>query len=159
MHESMFWTNFSGFLMATGLAVATGQLFEGIAFCSRHPEVLTAILIYSLASAVGQNFIYYTITQFDPLVLTTVTTTRKIFTTVYSVFRNPANHLAMGQWGGCGLVFVGLLIDIAVQAMCPPKKKAPPPPPADVEMVSSEANDEGDEGGAEGAERRGLLAK
>jgi len=26
-------------------------------------------------------------------------------------------------------------------------------------MVSSEANDEGDEGGAEGAERRGLLAK
>lgn len=46
-----------------------------------------------------------------------------------------------------------------LQAMCPPKKKAPPPPPADVEMVSSEANDEGDEGGAEGAERRGLLAK
>ena len=41
----------------------------------------------------GQNFIYYTITNFNPLVLTTVTTTRKIFTTVYSVFRDPSNSL------------------------------------------------------------------
>ena len=59
--------------------------------------MLNAILIYSLASAVGQNFIYYTITQFNPLVLTTVTTTRKIFTTLYSVFRNPANRLSTMQ--------------------------------------------------------------
>ena len=29
-------------------------------------------MVYSLASAVGQNFIYYTITQFNPLILTTV---------------------------------------------------------------------------------------
>ena len=42
-------------------------------------------MIYSLASAVGQNFVYYTLTQFNPLVLTTVTTTRKIFSTLYSV--------------------------------------------------------------------------
>ena len=101
MHESMLWTNFSGFLTAGGLALATGQMTEGVAFCLRNPEVINAIMIYSLASAVGQNFIYYTITQFNPLVLTTVTTTRKIFTTVYSVFRNPANSLALGQWGGC----------------------------------------------------------
>ena len=85
----------------------TGQLKEGVAFCMRNPEVIKAILIYSLASAVGQNFIYYTITQFNALVLTTVTTVRKIFTTVYSVFRNPANSLTNGQWGGCALVFVG----------------------------------------------------
>ena len=50
-----------------------GHLTEGFAFCSRHPEVLQAVLIYSLASAVGQNFIYYTITQFGPLLLSTVT--------------------------------------------------------------------------------------
>ena len=29
------------------------------------------MLFYSVSSAVGQNFIYYTITQFNPLVLTT----------------------------------------------------------------------------------------
>ena len=116
MHESMFWTNWSGFLVAALLCLLTGQATEGTAFCARHPEVLNAILIYSVASAVGQTFIYYTITQFNPLVLTTVTTTRKIFTTVYSVFRNPANRLALGQWAGCSLVFVGILMDIAVEA-------------------------------------------
>ena len=84
-----------------------------------------------------------------------MTTTRKIFTTVYSVFRNPANRLNSGQWGGCSLVFVGLLMDILFQAVCPKKKEAPKPPPAATEDVEMhEANDE--EGGNE---RRGLLAK
>ena len=112
MHESMLWTNFSGFLVACGLAVATGQATEGVAFCMRNPEVIKAIMIYSLASAVGQNFIYYTITQFNPLILTTVTTTRKIFTTVYSVFRDPSNSLNTMQWSGCAAVFLGLALDI-----------------------------------------------
>ena len=80
MHESMLWTNFSGFLVAIILCATTGQMTEGVAFCWRNPEVINAIMVYSLASAVGQNFIYYTITQFNPLILTTVTTTRKIFT-------------------------------------------------------------------------------
>ena len=42
-------------------------------------------------------------------VLTTVTTTRKIFSTLFSVFRNPANNLNSMQWGGCSLVFAGLV--------------------------------------------------
>ena len=63
MHESMFWTNLSGFIVALGLAAVTGHLVEGVSFCTRNPEVLQAVMVYSLASAVGQNFIYYTITQ------------------------------------------------------------------------------------------------
>jgi len=130
MHESMFWTNFSGFLVAAALCLVTGQAREGVAFCMRHPEVTKAILVYSLASAVGQNFIYYTITQFNPLVLTTVTTTRKIFTTLYSVFRNwPASKLADMQWVGCGVVFIGMLLDV-VHTACFAKKKDKPPPVA-----------------------------
>ena len=35
MHESMFWTNLSGFLVAAGLAVATGHLTNGASFCMR----------------------------------------------------------------------------------------------------------------------------
>ena len=81
------------------------------------------MLIYSLASAVGQNFIYYTVTEFGPLLLTTVTTTRKIFSTLYSVFRNPENSLSEMQWGGCCLVFAGLLLDVASKYM--PGKAAP----------------------------------
>ena len=42
MHESMFWTNLSGFIVASGFAVVTGHLSGGVAFCGRHPEVLSA---------------------------------------------------------------------------------------------------------------------
>jgi len=122
MHESMLYTNISGFLVAAVLALLTGHLTSGLAFCGRFPEVFKAILVYLLASAVGQNFIYYTITQFDPLLLTTVTTTRKIFSTLYSVFRNPSNSLNGMQWSGCGLVFLGLFVEVGEKYL---KKKVP----------------------------------
>ena len=99
MHESMLWTNFSGFLVAIVLCATTGQMTEGVAFCWRNPEVINAIMVYSLASAVGQNFIYYTITQFNLLILTTVTTTRKIFTTVYSGLPQPGQPSCDGAMG------------------------------------------------------------
>jgi UDP-galactose transporter B1 len=125
MHESMFYTNLSGCIVAVGLGAATGQLLPGLVFCQRNPEVLRAILIYSLASGVGQNFIYYTITEFNPLLLTTVTTTRKIFSTLYSVVRSGV-ALDLLQTAGCGLAIFGLLIDVfrGKQHEAPPKKDA-----------------------------------
>jgi len=136
MHESMLWTNLSGFLIALLVAVLNGNLIKGAKFCMRHPACLNAIMIYSLASAVGQNFVYYTLTQFNPLVLTTVTTTRKIFSTLYSVFRNPDNSLSGMQWSGTLMVFAGLLGDIvrkvtsnAATKPLPPQPPPPPPPP------------------------------
>lgn len=90
MHESMLWTNLSGCIVALLFAFLSGHLFSGIKFGMKNPQVLNAILVYSISSAVGQNFVYYTLTQFNPLVLTTVTTTRKIFSTLFSVFRKRA---------------------------------------------------------------------
>ncbi|KAL1526530.1 hypothetical protein AB1Y20_015239 [Prymnesium parvum] len=132
MHESMFYTNLSGVFVALALAAATGHLQDGLAFCVKFPDCLSAIVIYSVASAVGQNFIYYTITQFNPLVLSTVTTTRKIFSTVYSVLRNPSNSLDNLQWTGCSLVFLGLLFDILDKyaSKKPPSDKAKEMKPA-----------------------------
>ena len=49
-----------------------------------------ALVSFSLCSAMGQCFIYYTIAEFSPLLLATVTTTRKIFSTLVSVFRDPS---------------------------------------------------------------------
>jgi UDP-galactose transporter B1 len=142
MHESMMWTNVSGALVAGVLALLTGHLSEGLAFCTRNPEVLMAILVYSLASAVGQNFIYYTVTEFGPLLLTTVTTTRKIFSTLYSVFRNPENSLSEMQWGGCCLVFAGLLLDVAAKYM-PGKKPADKPAATEMKEVKGDSKPKG----------------
>ena len=112
-HESMLYTNLSGAIIAFAFAIVTGQIASGIEFCAKYPKVLKAIVSYSFASAVGQNFIYYTITSFDVLVLTTVTTTRKIFSTVYSVFRNPNQTLTNLQWTGCFIVFAFLGMETA----------------------------------------------
>jgi len=78
--------------------------------------------------AVGGNFVYFTLTQFNPLVLTTVTTVRKIFSTLFSIFRNPNNALSPMQWSGTSLVFAGLLGDIARKLIKKPSSPPPAPP-------------------------------
>jgi len=144
MHESMFYTNLSGAIVALALAAVSSDLLPGVQFCLKYPEVTWAILVYSLASAVGQNFIYYTVTQFSPLLLSTVTTTRKIFSTLYSIFRDPSNVLSTMQWSGCGLVFLGIFVDLAAGAMSKPKGAAStatkPMPPAKAPRRSKKAD-------------------
>ena len=58
----------------------TGELFEFVAFVSRHPDIIKHLASFSLTSALGQNFIFMTISHFGPLVCSLVTTTRKFFT-------------------------------------------------------------------------------
>ena len=108
MFESMLWTNAGGACAAFLLAVGTGQLGTGLAFCARHVAAARNVAFYALASVIGQLFVYFTITEFDPLVLSTVTTTRKIFSTVYSAARSPAAAMTRAQWGGCAAVFAAI---------------------------------------------------
>lgn|ERR1740139_1224442 len=102
-------------------------------------QVLMAILLYSVSSAVGQNFVYFTVTEFGPLILTTVTTVRKIFSTLYSVFRTPSNTLSPMQWGGCSMVFAGLLGDIMMKMM-PKPTSTPKAAPAVEQAPPDEAS-------------------
>ncbi|EKX39359.1 hypothetical protein GUITHDRAFT_114557 [Guillardia theta CCMP2712] len=125
MFESMMYTNLAGAVVALAFCVATGQLQEGIDFCKRSEEFIYALSAFSISSAVGQCFIYFTVTEFGPLLLSTVTTTRKIFSTVYSVFRNPDNRLNQMQWTGCFMVFGGIIIEMVADRFKPhdkPKK-------------------------------------
>jgi len=124
MFESMLYTNLSGAVIALLLAAATGQIADGIAFCQKGGQpFIQALMAYSVCSALGQCFIYFTITEFGALLVSTVTTTRKIFSTVYSVFRNPDNSLNEMQWTGCGLVFFGILFEMGI-GMISGKQKA-----------------------------------
>jgi UDP-galactose transporter B1 len=120
--EMMFYSNFSGAVFAIAVAAATGQLQSGLAFVTRSPALLKAIMTFACCSALGQCFIFMLLAEFGALVTTTVTTTRKIFSTVYSVFRNPDNSLNEMQWTGCIMVFVGILFDMVLKMT---KKPAP----------------------------------
>lgn len=73
--------------------------------------MLSALVWFSLCSAVGQIFIFWTIREFDSLTLSTITTTRKFFTIVASVAFH-GNKLNQWQWVAVGVVFAGLAIEV-----------------------------------------------
>jgi len=114
-YDFMFWTNL--FMCGTAFVVALGlgEITEGFAFCQREPEILSAIIKFSICSAVGQSFIFYTISNFDPLILSTVTTTRKIFSVLLSIFLK-GHSLSGTGWSGIGLACLGIASELQAKA-------------------------------------------
>jgi UDP-galactose transporter B1 len=74
-------------------------------------DLLVKIGMFSVMSAVGQNFIFLTLEKFDALILTTVTTTRKCFTVAVSVVYY-GHELSATQYGGIALVVAGLGLEL-----------------------------------------------
>ena len=87
---------------------ATGELWDFLGFVSRHPSVLWQIGLFSVASALGQYFIFMCVSEFGPLPCSIVTTTRKFFTVLASVVFF-GNALVQRQWLGATLVFMGMI--------------------------------------------------
>ncbi|PYH95021.1 UAA transporter [Aspergillus ellipticus CBS 707.79] len=90
------------------------ELTTAIGFLSRHPEALKIVLGFAACGAVGQLFIFYTLSRFSSLLLVTVTVTRKMLTMLLSVFWF-GHSLSAGQWLGVGLVFGGIGAEAIVQ--------------------------------------------
>lgn len=107
-------------LINKGLLV-TGHGKQGLEFVMEFPEVLPHIVLYSVSSAIGQNFIYYTINHFGSLACSLITTTRKFFTILISVLIF-GPMLSEIEWVGVGVVFIGLGIDIYISATNKRKK-------------------------------------
>ncbi|KAJ5568309.1 hypothetical protein N7450_010795 [Penicillium hetheringtonii] len=90
------------------------ELSSSISFLTRHPEALKHVLGFAACGAVGQLFIFYTLSRFSSLLLVTVTVTRKMLTMLLSVFWF-GHALSAGQWLGIGLVFGGIGAEAVVQ--------------------------------------------
>jgi UDP-galactose transporter B1 len=110
-HDLMFHTNLWAVALLTVLISTTGQAQTGILYCMENKDIIKYILAASLTSAAGQNFIFYTISNFNSLVLATITTTRKFFTILVSVF-SFGHILTNTQWAGVSLVFTGLTLEL-----------------------------------------------
>ena len=91
-----------------------GMGFEAYQFCKQHPEAAWDILKYCLCGAVGQNFIFMTISNFGSLANTTITTTRKFVSIVVSSVMS-GNPLSLKQWGCVSMVFGGLSYQILLK--------------------------------------------
>ena len=120
-YDFMFWTNLFMCLTATVIAGALGELQSGVAFLSANPEILNKIVKFAVCSAVGQSFIFYTIANFDPLVLSTVRTTRKIFSVLLSIFLK-GHNLSMTGWSGIALACSGIMSELSEKASKNKKK-------------------------------------
>jgi UDP-galactose transporter B1 len=120
-YDFMYWTNLFMALTAAVVAIALGEFTSGLAFCTANPDIMSKIIKFSLCSAVGQSFIFYTISNFDPLVLSTVTTTRKIFSVILSILLK-GHSLSLTGWSGILLSCGGILSEM--QAKSSGKSKA-----------------------------------
>lgn len=110
-YDLMFWTNLYMALTAGLIALFLGEITSGAYYCMANPIILNKILKFALCSAVGQSFIFYTISNFDPLVCSTVTTTRKVFSVLLSIFLN-GHAMSTQGWFGISLASAGILSEL-----------------------------------------------
>ena len=102
------FVNMWSLLFVFSFALASGRLITAIDFVIRFPAVRSYLLQLGLMSGVGQLFIFATMRLFDPLVLSLVTTTRKVFSIIISTILF-AHQVNVFQWLGVTVVFTGLL--------------------------------------------------
>jgi UDP-galactose transporter B1 len=110
-YDMMFWTNLFMAVTAAAFSLVLSEFQSGVAFCLANPVILNKILKFAVCSAVGQSFIFYTIANFDPLVCTTVTTTRKVFSVLLSIFLN-GHQMSPQGWFGITLASGGILSEL-----------------------------------------------
>ena len=118
--DFMFWTNL--FMAWTALAFVLvpldstfsfkqPELLSGLAYCVQSPDMAWKVALYSFCSAVGQSFIFYCIANFDPLTVTTITTSRKILSTLLSIFTENHSLSSLG-WAGVLTASAGISMDV-----------------------------------------------
>ncbi|KAI6660899.1 Solute carrier family 35 member B1-like [Oopsacas minuta] len=87
-----------------------GEGFAVVQFTFKNPEVIPMVLAFCFTSAIGQNFIFVTISNFGPLTLSLITTLRKFFTVLGSII--VFGHMfTIYQKISVGVVFTGILMD------------------------------------------------
>ncbi|KAG5479095.1 hypothetical protein LSCM1_02943 [Leishmania martiniquensis] len=91
-------------------AVPFHDLSHFLAFLMHCPEARHDVLLISLLSALGQLFIFHTITIFGTLTLTAMTLLRKGGSVILSIVVH-GHQLQSGQWVSLGAVFTGVLLD------------------------------------------------
>ena len=110
-YDLMLFTNFAMLCIAVAASLALDQLFSGAAFLAANPPLMTAAAKFAFCSAIGQSAIFFTMANFDPLVTTTVTTTRKIFSVLLDIVSR-GHVLNPTQWSGVALASLGVAAEL-----------------------------------------------
>lgn len=73
------------------------ELFKSLAFVYDHPTMLLHLLVFILASTIGQLFIFYTVKSFGAVVFAIIMSLRILFSTLLScvVYSHPIHELGL----------------------------------------------------------------
>lgn len=119
--ETMLYINLYATLILLPLSYYAGQFQRGIdamistRSCSTSGSSKSNLLLQlNLSASLGQVFIFLTVHHFSPLTCTTITTTRKFFTILLSVYKF-GHVLSVWQWCSVTLVFAGLYMEIGAK--------------------------------------------
>jgi len=110
----MFYTNLWS-IICYSLVFLTYDLYIGetakvVNMVINKPGILLYVIEFSLASAFGQIFIFFTIHQFGSLMCSIITTMRKFCTILYSVLAF-GHVLSYIEWSSVFVVFVCLFLE------------------------------------------------
>ena len=123
--ETMLYMNVYAVFYLVPLSIWTGQWSHGLERMQANPgDYLLQLGLLNTTVAAGQIFIFLTIQWYSPVVTTTITTTRKFFTILLSVWMY-GHSFSVTQWLAVCLVFSGLYLAILmVQRKRSAKQKA-----------------------------------
>lgn len=126
-YDFMLFTNLFMMIYAVIASVVVAQDFQpGVAYCIANPAIFHKFLKFAVCSAIGQSFIFFTISNFDPLVCCTVTTTRKIISVFLSILIH-GHELSQTGWAGIALASCGILMELHKETVKPKKEKTSNP--------------------------------
>ncbi len=107
INHLMFTVNLMTTLICVIGLVLKGDLIDSLIYCKSHPFVVLDIVLISVLQVLGQVSIYFIVLNFKQHIFPLVSTTRKVFTVLLSIFI--FNHKMNGyQWCALILVFGGM---------------------------------------------------
>lgn len=89
----------------------SGEAPKLLEFTSKYPEVTRQLLEMSIATPIGNQFIFLMITTFGALQCSIVTTSRKFLTILLNTIWF-GRSVSFNQWLSVGVVFLGVCMDI-----------------------------------------------
>jgi len=98
-------------IVCFAISTITFQMGAFLKFVYDHPLVLKDLALLAILGTFGQVFVFYTLANFSPLILSIISTTRKFVTVLASIAIY--HHAVNGyQWIAIVLVFLGVGIEV-----------------------------------------------
>ena len=109
-YTMMYYINIYMAAILSCTVALTGELTNFLQYLFVKPALVEYLVVFGLTCALGQIFLYYTITQFGPLSCSIVTTTRKFCNVLFSVLFF-SHFMSVRMWLCVLVVFGGLFWD------------------------------------------------